>query len=484
MSTNAKRTPRIVTGVAILVYIALFILLTFERHNSYNSAGFDLGTYDQMLWQISHGNLIGFLTPSFRAAPHFEPILTLLAPLRAVFADVRWLLVLQTVGLGIAGIAVYRIANREWQNAWAGAFFTILYLIYLPVGWVNISDFHPLALATPLLFLAFDMAETKQYRLTSVLLLLGLFCKEEMGLVVAFFGLYWFFRSRWRSGLVWGIVGLVWFLVTFFVILPGAPQGRYGWLSQPLGAMVSIFITMFRERGFRFLVQLFIPFAFIPLLRPGILMIASPIFAAHLLSSVPAQTSVYYQYMANIIPFVVIAAIKGSHDVWQWAERLTLIHPITVRRALIILLTVGSLLTFILFNPFLQLETFHSKLGASLAGLNAVGAEISPDECLITANNIASHYSQRPQIYILGGWHPPECKTALLDAADYRFQLFGFPQEGACEVFEKEGFNPVFYQDNVVLLRQNITPVPAFSAQFANYCNDFRRRLAVSTDNK
>jgi uncharacterized membrane protein len=181
--------------------------------------------------------------------------------------------------------------------------------------------------------------------------------------------------------------------------------------------------------------------------------------------------------MANIIPFVVIAAIKGSYIVWQWAEHLTLIRPIAIRRMLLILLAVVSLLTFIFFNPFFLPKPLYAESGASFAGLNAVSAQISPDECLITANNIAPHYSQRPRIYLLGGEHPPECKTILLDIADYRFQILGFPQEHACDAFEKEEFNPVFYQDNVVLLRQNGTPVPAFSAKFANYCADFRRKL-------
>jgi len=45
---------------------------------------------------------------------------------------------------------------------------------------------------------------------TSLLLLLALFCKEEIGFVVAAFGLYWYFAARWRTGLFWAGGGIAW----------------------------------------------------------------------------------------------------------------------------------------------------------------------------------------------------------------------------------------------------------------------------------
>src|SRR5258708_39499787 len=209
------------TLFSVALYIVVFCAFTIGRYERYNATGYDAAFYDQIMWPTAHTDIRGVSIEGDNVsnwAFHVEPILLLLAPLSLVFQDTRWLLVLQTAALGVAAIPVYRIALREWQKPWVAFVFAALYLLYPAVGFANKFDFHPLTLTTPLLLFAWDSAELKRYRQVSVLLLFALLCKEEMGFVVAGFGLYWYLTDRqWRVGLLWAGVGLMWSLLGFFV---------------------------------------------------------------------------------------------------------------------------------------------------------------------------------------------------------------------------------------------------------------------------
>src|SRR5262249_35188149 len=99
----------------VALYIFAYSVFTIGRYERYNATGFDLATYDQVLWRTAHGDLMGVSIEGNNVtnwAIHVEPILLLLAPLTLVFSDTRSLLVLQTIALATAAIPVYRIAVR------------------------------------------------------------------------------------------------------------------------------------------------------------------------------------------------------------------------------------------------------------------------------------------------------------------------------------------------------------------------------------
>jgi len=125
------------TLVIVALYIAAFSVFTIGRYERYNSTGFDLAFYDNILWRTAHGDIMGVSIEGDNVsnwAFHVEPILVLIAPLTLVFSDTRWLLILQTVALAVAAIAVFRIAARHWYKPWAGFAFAVLYLLYPAVG--------------------------------------------------------------------------------------------------------------------------------------------------------------------------------------------------------------------------------------------------------------------------------------------------------------------------------------------------------------
>jgi uncharacterized membrane protein len=61
-----------------------------------------------------------------------------------------------------------------------------------------------------------------------------------------------------------------------------------------------------------FLLMVFAPFLGLWLFEPLLLLGAAPDLAINLLSSKPEQTTVFYQYAAGIVPFVVAASVVGA----------------------------------------------------------------------------------------------------------------------------------------------------------------------------
>src|SRR5207237_774531 len=92
------------------------------------------------------------LGPRWRAI--IDPILALFAPLWWIWSSPNMLLVVQAVGVGLGAIPVYWLARKHLRSARAGLGFALVYLAYPATGWLTLNEFHPVALATPLLLFA------------------------------------------------------------------------------------------------------------------------------------------------------------------------------------------------------------------------------------------------------------------------------------------------------------------------------------------
>jgi uncharacterized membrane protein len=69
-------------------FATLFGTMAILRHNAFHSSGYDLGIFDQVIWNSAHGRLfensIMADSPSF-LGHHFSPLLLVLVPLYWVF---------------------------------------------------------------------------------------------------------------------------------------------------------------------------------------------------------------------------------------------------------------------------------------------------------------------------------------------------------------------------------------------------------------
>jgi uncharacterized membrane protein len=327
------------------------------RYDTFKATAFDLGNMDQVLWNTIHGRLFQFTNqaidwygPPTRLAIHFEPIILPLSLLYAFHADPRILLVFQTLALVSGALPVF-LLTRKLIPAWPllGALMATAYLLSPALLGLNIFDFHPVALATPLLLYALLALEYRRYTWFVIACVLAASTKEDVPLAIALLGVLviWKYKAP-RLGLVLLIGGTLWSLLAFKVIIPHFYPGlqannfwyRYEELgSSPGQAILNLFIRPWLFFGLFFtmdrvyyLASLLRSTGFLGLLAPEWFLPMLPSLAVNLLSTDPLLYSGVYHYNAVIIPFIMMAAIYGTRRLlaqWQgWrGEDNALVSP-------------------------------------------------------------------------------------------------------------------------------------------------------------
>ena len=107
-----------------------------------------------------------------------------------------------------------------------------VYLLYTPLQWAVLFDFHPVTLATPLLLWCVWAVEADRPVLVGVFAALSVLTKEEVGIAVAALGLWVLIRhGRTRMAAALIIGGLMWSFIAIAIIIP--------YFSPPGGARSS-----------------------------------------------------------------------------------------------------------------------------------------------------------------------------------------------------------------------------------------------------
>lgn len=322
--------------LAMLAYALIVGFLAVLRYTSFKATAFDLGNMDQVLWNTLHGHPfqwtnqgVDWYGPPIRLAQHFEPVLLPLSLLYIFGADPRILLIFQTLVLVSGALPIF-LMTRRYLPQWplVGVAMVLGYLLSASLIGVNLFDFHPVALVTPLFLYAFLALTYRRFGWCLLCCALAAICKEEIPFVAAVFGVLviWKYRAP-RLGLILIIGGVLygifaWSMIKYFY--PGN-QGnnfwyRYAYLgATPSDAIVNIIMhpwvlpmTYLTLERFYYLAGLARCSGFFSVFAPEWLLPALPNLALNLL---PNNNSLLYSgiyhYNAPIIPFVVMAAIIG-----------------------------------------------------------------------------------------------------------------------------------------------------------------------------
>jgi uncharacterized membrane protein len=346
---------KIAWGLLIFFMVIYMVAMSYQailRYETFKAGAFDLGNMDQVLWNTIHGRFFQFTNqaidwygPPTRLAIHFEPIILPLSLLYAFHADPRLLLVFQTLVLVSGALPVFLLTRRyipEWPIF--APLMAVAYLFSPALMGLNIFDFHPVSLATPLLLYAILALTYQRYIWFVIACTLACMCKEDIPLTVALLGILVIWKYKLpRLGTALLIGGLLWSLLAFKVIIPHFYPGvqannywyRYESLGSSPGAAIAnlvihpwlLFTTFFTLDRFYYLIGLIRSVGFLPLLAPEWLLPALPSLAVNLLSTDPLLYSGVYHYNAAIIPFVIVSAIHGTRRlilIWQgWRQE----HP-------------------------------------------------------------------------------------------------------------------------------------------------------------
>jgi uncharacterized membrane protein len=314
------------------VYAAGFGALAAQQHRAFETGRFDLGNMAQAVWSTAHGRPLDVTELNGdqinRLGAHVDPLLAALAPLWWIWPSPMMLLVVQAVAIALGALPVFWLARKHLRSERSAALFAFAYLLYPSMQWLALDDFHAVALACPLLL--YGLWYLDEERLLAALPFLGLavLTKEEIALVVAGLGVwYWLARGHRRTGAAMAGAGVV--VTAFFlaVVMPHfrggeTPEfyGRYDAIGgSPLGILETavtdpllLLRAVTEGRDLTYVLQLSLPLVGLFLAAPLILVAALPELAANLLSGTVTQTSIELHYTAPIVPFLVAGAIFGA----------------------------------------------------------------------------------------------------------------------------------------------------------------------------
>jgi hypothetical protein len=276
---------------------------------------------------------------------HAEPIVFLMAPLFALCPHPMTLVGIQTVAFGTMPFTAWRIGQRLGLERRAALLLALTTLLTPASLSVAIHEFHPEALAAPLILLLIEarLAERRGWYWLWFLAVLGV--KENMAPLLMAFCAIWVLRER-KRGRAWQVrwnlapllTATVWLLVCVKFIGPKLNAGNvdylqlYGHLGNSGGDILLKFFTE-PSRALHALREalsqgnmvwaLLVPFLGLPLLRPQWLLVASPVLLQHLLSWRYTEWSLGAHYPAPLIPLFWIAAAEALTK-WRWQGEIAI----------------------------------------------------------------------------------------------------------------------------------------------------------------
>ncbi len=356
----------------VLLYIITFTWLAIQRHAAFDSSGFDLGIYDQVVWNTLHGRPFFYTTtgqPLLHLSNHASPILLLVAPFYLIYSGPEMLLLLQTAAIGLGGLPLFWLAREklaysekkpqisqitqikaEDQGVKSARFASVnnfrsgdlaalslllAYLLFPTLQIVTLWDFHPPALAVGFFMAAFYCLVKRKPGWFLFFAILAMLCKEQLPLQVAFLGLAAIVMHRdWRLGLTTIAIAMIYFFAVMYWIIPANSVtgdhlfiGFYAELGDSPLEIVTTALTrpdlvlkiLWQPTRLQYMVDVLTPFAYLPVIGLPVLLVGTPAFAINLLSANTAMHDASIaQYGADVAPWLAWAALYGLIYV-RWA---------------------------------------------------------------------------------------------------------------------------------------------------------------------
>jgi uncharacterized membrane protein len=323
--------PRVLLWAAIAAYAAGFGSLSILRHRAFTTGRYDLGNMVQTVWNTAHGHFLQMTSGDgvqiSRLAAHFDPILAAFAPLWWIWPSPEMLLVVQAIVVSLGALPVFWLARTHLGSEHAGLALALVYLLYPATEWLTLNEFHPVALACPLLLCGFWYLDQNRLLPFAAFAVVAMTTKEEVGLVVAGMGIWYAVKRRARAGAAIAGAGVLVSALAVTVVIPhfnsGAESsfyGRYDAIGGSAGGIVKTAVThpwtlfeqAFQHRDLHYLLHLLVPLSFLFVLSPLALVAFLPEAALNQLSATTTQTSIHFHYLAAGIPPLIAATVLGA----------------------------------------------------------------------------------------------------------------------------------------------------------------------------
>jgi uncharacterized membrane protein len=414
--------------VAALGYAVYMSFYTIRNHHLVATTAFDLGIYDNLLFNAEHGRFFHspvLFGPGDRnyLAGHAEFAMLLFVPFYAIHPSAEMMLIIQATVLGTSAIPLYLFARRLIPT-WGATLLALCYLMFAPLHGPQFYDFHWLPLS---IFFVFWMiyGVVSERRWVTVLAVLAVYAiREDTALGVAFFGLFLMVTGwRPRVGLVLAATASVWFVIVRFVIMPLAGPWYFANLYNGLfadgdGSFQSVIRTLLTNPGFvltsllkedklLYVLHMLVPLALVPVRRVvHLLLFIGGAIITILTTENPPMVSIAFQYTSHWIPYLFLATALGLAGLGQ----IRTLRPAVAASLITIAITVlshsynfGAVLQHEAFvGGFRQVGfTFEQPARERYAALRKLTNQIPRTASVAATEFMTPHISARLDAFVL-----------------------------------------------------------------------------------
>jgi uncharacterized membrane protein len=450
-------------GVA---YSLTYITLSLLRHESYHSLGFDLGLFNQVFWNTTQGRLFestmsqALPVPHSLLGDHFSPVFLLLMPFYFAYPHPETLVVIQTLALALGAWPVYLLARLKLPVGYA-AWWVLAYFLFVPLAYINLFDFHEVALSVAPLGFALYFLERRRRGWFLVCLLVAFLVKEEMALIGVGFGAYVLLGKRdWKLGLGVLAGSLLAFVAIIQIAIPWFASGRsypyialrYAQVGGSPSGILKTFVTdplriaraLLQPKKVYFLAAIFGPVLGLSALAGWAALLLLPTLGYLLLSNYEPQYSFTSQYSAPLIPLIVGTAILALARLPESARRPVM--AAVIASSIVLSWAFGDMPFSRKFDP--SQFTTQSRYAAFVPQL----AQIAPDARVSAENGFPSHLSERRFIYDYGFEGIQDAEWVVLDYEGTNYNLAAFDAQVAS--VEAAGYDQVATGYGLALLHK------------------------------
>lgn len=449
-----------VAGIA-LATAALQGAFGVQQYHRFRLGGYDLVIFDQAIRNYAHGDWpvsmfknvhdAAQVDPSSTApftilGDHFSPIFVLLAPLYWIWNNPQVLLLAQAVLFGLAVPPVWVFARRALLRVAPPRFAAIA--AYLIAGAFGLSwplqeatqaGFHEVAFFVPLSALMIERYQAGRLRQAVACAVVLLFVKEDMGYVVAAFGLILLLTRRINgnpldraamrrhriTGAVLVVGGVAFAMAVLHLWIPafGGRPGFYWYYGQLGPDMPGAIKTLVTDPHFAYQVAtqpevkvhtlffLFWPYLYLSLASP-LCLLAVPLLAERLFSDKPEHWGLDQHYNAFLSAILVMAATDGLVRICRGAGLIRLRwrgrswRPTTRVTGWTVVAWSGAILAFAIvithtFPLFSVVQPGQWSADQFTTAEAAAAAMIPDGVCVEADNDIATHLVSRTQVLLL-----------------------------------------------------------------------------------
>lgn len=469
---GASRRPAPAVCALTVAAAAVYAAYSLVRYATFHTTTYDLVIFDQAVRSYSHFHLPvamvkgvhnGFGAHFNVLGDHFSPILALLAPLYWIHDGPETLLLAQSALLALAIVPLWAYTRRR-LGARAAYCVAGAYALAWPVAETVAFDFHEMAFVPVLSMLMLERHDAGRRWQCAAAAGALILVKEDMGLLLAGFGLYLLTRpGERRRAVVFVAAGLFWTWFASRVLIPAfGGSADYYWAYDALGrdlshaalraathpwTVVKLLVTP--QVKARTMLWLVAPLLLLPLASP-ITLCVLPLLAERMLSSRFGHWwEPKFHYNVALSALLVAAAVDG-------APRLVRLLPARTRVARVwpvaVLAATAAVVPHFAFGRFFH-PAFYRRDARARAAAEVLPAV--PDGALVEATNaVGPRLTGRARVLL---WDDRP-RWAPWVVADIAHVTFPFPsvqaQRDRVRFLLHSGYTIVRRQDGYLVLNR------------------------------